>query len=339
MDTRLRRTALAALAVVAALVGSPPRSWAGEHYQVSKRIPLPGPVSYYDYLTYDEESGRLFVSHGDSVVVVDPEAGKVVATLDGFKKVHGIVVNGRRAFVTDGGADLVKAFELASWKEVGQAPAGKSPDAITFDPASRQVLAVNHTGGSLTMIDPATLKVSATVDFGGKGETAQADGKGTVWLNVEDRDQIARIDSRQKAVTARWPIAPCKTPTGLAFDAKNRRLFAGCEDNQMMVVVDADSGKVITNLPIGARVDATQYDPGTRRIFNSCGDGTLTVIQQESADKYTVLENVPTMKGAKTVALDRRKHRVFVSAKVPAQGAPAGLTPGTLVVLVVTPAP
>ena len=148
-----------------------------------------------------------------------------------------------------------------------------------------------------------------------------------------------KIDSRKQAVTARWSIAPCKTPTGLAFDARNRRLFAGCEGNKMMVVVDADSGKVITHLPIGARVDSTQYDPQTGNVFNSCGDGTLAIIHQDGPDRYSVLQTVETMKGAKTLGLDHLKHRVFLSAKVPAggTGSPPGAPPGSLVVLVVEP--
>jgi DNA-binding beta-propeller fold protein YncE len=159
--------------------------------------------------------------------------------------------------------------------------------------------------------------------------------EGTVWVNVEDKDEIVRIDSRKRAITARWSIAPCKTPTGLGFDAKNRRLFAACEENKMMVVVDADTGKVITHVPIGERVDGTEYDPGTGYVYSSCGDGTLTVIRQEAPDKYSVAQTVETMKGGRTLALDRRKHRVFVSAKVPA-GAPGGAgPPGSLVVLVV----
>jgi DNA-binding beta-propeller fold protein YncE len=321
-------------------LAAPSGSWAKDSpagYHVSKRIALPGTVSYYDYLTYDEGTRRLFVSHGDEVVVVDPESGQVTTRLTGFKKVHGIAVTANRAFVTDGGTNLVRAFDLKSWKLVGEAESGKNPDAITYDPASRLIVAVNHSGSSVTAIDPATVKVSATVDVGGKAESAQADGKGLVWVNVEDKNEIVQIDSRKKAVTARWSIAPCKTPTGLGFDPKNRRLFAGCEENKMMVVVDADNGKVITHLPIGDRVDGTHYDAKTGNIFNACGDGTLTVIHQDGPDQYSVLQNVETMKGAKTLSMDRLKNRVFLSAKAPAAagGGSGAAPPGSLVVLVV----
>jgi hypothetical protein len=338
---RTRKGLIPVIIILAALVFASGTASAKEEakagHRVAKRIPLPGDVSYYDFLTYHEPSGLLFVSHGDEVIVVDPDSGAVVARLPGFKKVHGIAVAGGRAFVTDGGADLVRAFDLRTWKLAGEVPTGKSPDAITYDPASKQILAINHTGGSVTAIDPAAAKATATIEFGGKGEVAQADGKGTVWVNVEDKNEIVRIDTHKKAVTARWSIAPCKTPTGLGFDAKNRRLFAGCEENKMMVVVDADTGKVITNLPIGERVDGTEYDPGTRNVYSSCADGTLTVIHQDSPDKYSVAQTVETMKGGKTLALDRRKHRVFVPAKIPAgaPAAPGAPPPGSLVVLVV----
>jgi DNA-binding beta-propeller fold protein YncE len=264
-------------------------------------------------------------------VVVDPESGKVVATLEGFKKVHGVAVVGQRAFVTDGTGNLVRGFDLKTWKPVGEVAAGNNPDAISYDPASRRLFAFNHSGGSATVIDPATVKSAGTIEVGGKVEEGQADGKGTVWVNVEDRNEIVRLDSRKQVVTARWAIGPCETPTGLGFDGANRRLFAGCEGNKMMVVVDADSGKVVTSVPIGDGVDGTDYDPGTGDVFSSCRDGTLTVVHQDGADKYHVAQTVQTLRTAKTLTLDRKKHRVFLSARAPQQaGAPA-----SLVVLVV----
>jgi DNA-binding beta-propeller fold protein YncE len=297
-------------------------------YHVARKISLPGPVSYYDFLTFDEGSKKLYVSHGEDVVVVDPEAGAVVAKLPGFKKVHGIAVAGGRAFVTDGGADKVRAFDVKTWQPAGEVATGKNPDPIMYDPASKQIISFNHSGGSVTFIDPATVKATGTIEFGGKVEVGRGDGKGTVFANIEDKNEIVRIDTRKKAVTAHWSIAPCQTPTGLAFDSKNRRLFAGCEDNKLLVVVDADSGKVLTSAPIGERVDGVEYDPQAGLVFASCAGGTLTVIRQESPDKYSVLQNVETAKGAKTLAYDASKRRVFVPAKAPS---------GSLEVLVVEP--
>jgi DNA-binding beta-propeller fold protein YncE len=326
MRTRHRVVVAVSLGVLA----SSPALRAKEpaRYHVSKQIPVPGNVSYFDFLTYDEATGRLYVSHGEEVVVLDPDSGEVIARLGGMKKVHGIALAAGKAFVTDGGSNLVKAFDTRTWKPVGEVETGKGPDAITYDPASKQILSANHGAGSVTAIDPAAVKVTGTMEFGGKAEVAQADGKGTAWVNVEDRNEIVRIDTKKKAVTAHWSIEPCKTPTGLGFDGKHRRLFAGCEESKTMVVVDADNGKVIAQLPIGDRVDGTEYDPGTGHIFNACADGTLTVIEQKAPDRYAVLQTLDTLKGGKTLALDRKKHRIFVSAKSPPPAA-------TLVVLVV----
>ncbi len=306
---------------------------AAPKYHLARQIAVPGELGYHDYLSLDDGGRRLYVSHENAVVVLDPGSGQVVTTLTGFKKVHGIVLAAGRAFVTDGGADRVRAFEVpegaGSWKSLGEATAGKNPDAITYDPASRHVFAFNHSGGSATVIDPATARTVATIDLGGgKVEAGQADGKGTVWVNVEDKNLIVRIDSRKNAVTGRWSIAPCQTPTGLGFDARHRRLFAGCEENGKMVVVDADSGKVITSVPIGDGVDGTEYDPATGNIFNACADGTLTVVHQDGPDRYSILQTVETMKGARTLAVDHAKNRVFLPARTPGK---------TLVVLVVEP--
>ena len=353
------------LLCAATLASAPAATWAKEpkakaSYHVARKIPLAGAVAYHDFLAFDEGARRLWVSHGDEVVVVDPDAGTTVTTLPGFKKVHGIAFAAGRAFVTDGTANLVRAFDAKTGKSVGEAETGKNPDPILYDPASRKIFAFNHSGGggcSATVIEPATVKVVTTIAFGnkdereGKAEVGRADGKGTVWVNVEDKNEIVRIDSRKMAVTAHWSIAPCQTPTGLGFDAKHRRLFAGCEENKMMVVVDADTGKVITNVPIGELVDGTEYDPKTGNVYASCSDGTLTIVHQDSADKYSVVQTVATMKSAKTLALDLRKGRVYLSAKVPGPvvpavpaahaapdaAPPAANAPATLEVIVVEP--
>jgi YVTN family beta-propeller protein len=265
--------------------------------------------------------------------------------LAGGKKIHGMVVANGRVFVTDGGADVVRVYDAKTQKLVGEVKAGKNPDAITYDPASKQVLAFNHSGGSVTAIDPDGLKVNATVEAPGALEMGRADGKGTVWVNVEDKSEIVRLDARKNTVTAHWPLKPCEAPTGLAFDPKTRRLFAGC-DNKLLVVVDADSGKVISSLPIGPGVDAVEFDPGTKTIFASCGGegGSLAVIKQESKDKYAVVTNVATQARAKTLALDPKTHRVFLSAASftppadpKAPKARPSMVPGSFSVLIVEP--
>jgi YVTN family beta-propeller protein len=306
-----------ALACLYAHTGQAKDEAAAPGYHQTKKVALPGAGTYFDYLFLDEDARRLYVSHGDAVDVLDADAVSVVGRLPGFKKVHGIAVAkpAGRVFVTDGETDQVRAFELPAGKLAGEITAGKDPDAIIYDPGSRQIIAMNNHGGSVSMIDPKTLKVTATLELGGAPEFGRADGKGTVWINLEDKSEIVRIDTRKKTVTAHWALAPCQEPTGLAFDAKHRRLFAGC-GNKLMAVVDADKGKVVTTVPIGPGVDATDFDPKTGNVFNSCGggDGQLVVVHQDGPDKYTVAETIPTQKRAKTLALDKKNHRVFLSA-------------------------
>jgi YVTN family beta-propeller protein len=211
--------------------------------------------------------------------------------------------------------NVVGVYDEKTGKSVGEVKAGENPDAVMYDPASKQIFAFNNHGGTATVIDPKTLKVTATIEIGGKLEFGRADGKGNVWVNAEDKSEIIHLDSKKRTVLARWKLAPCEEPTGLAFDEKHRRLFAGCNNN-MMVVVDADSGKVITTAPIGPGVDATAFDPATGDIFNSCGggDGSLVVVHQDGADKYSVAQTIATQKRAKTLAVDAKTHRVFVTA-------------------------
>jgi YVTN family beta-propeller protein len=311
----MKRALLLGLALLA--TGRAVAATPGAGYKLARKIPLEGAGSYWDYLFVDDGARRVYVSFGGEVIVVDADSGAVVTKLAAGKRVHGIAVAAPagRVFVTDGEAGAVAVFDAKTGEPAGQVKAGQNPDAILYDPASRQIFAFNHSGGTATVIDPATLKVTATVDVGGTLEFGRADGKGTVWVNVEDKSQVVRIDSRKRKVTGRWDLAPCQEPTGLALDARKRRLFVGC-GNSMMAVLDADKGQVITTVPIGPGVDATDFDPATGNIFNSCGggDGSLAVIHQDGPDKYSLVENVPTQRRAKTLAVDRRTHRIFISA-------------------------
>jgi DNA-binding beta-propeller fold protein YncE len=201
------------------------------------------------------------------------------------------------------------------------------------------VLAFNHSGKNATVIDAAAGKAVGTVELGGMPEVGRADGKGTVWVNLEDTSEVVRIDSKKMAVTARWKLAPCEEPTGLAYDGKNGRLFVGC-GNKMMAVLDATSGKVVTTVPIGPGVDGTEFDPATGLVFNSCGgdDGTLAVVKRSGPDKYVALESVATQPRAKTLAVDSKTHKVFLSAarfEAPPPGQKRGkMVPGSFAVLV-----
>ena len=319
----LRSLVMTSLACVIAAGAARAAPDAAGYHQV-KKIPITGQATYYDYLFVDEAARRLYVSFGGDVVIFDIDKDQPAGRLTGLQKVHGIAAGAGRLFVTDGALDIVRVFDGKTLAKVGEVKAGANPDAVLFDPATKQVFAFNNHGKSATVFDPGTLAVKATIELGGAAEFGRSDGKGTVWVNLEDKSEVVRIDAKKLTATAHWPLAPCQEPTGLALDGKNRRLFAGC-NNKLMAVMDADSGKVITTLPIGPGVDATAFDPATHDIFNSCGgdEGSLVVVHQDSADAYHVVETHPTQKRAKTLALDPRSHRVFLTAGTFAPTPPA----------------
>jgi YVTN family beta-propeller protein len=282
-------------------------------YSVIKKIPIAGNGSW-DYLSVDEAARRLYVSHGTQVEVVDIDSLAVVGSIPNTPGVHGIAIAPElgRGFVSNGKANTVTIFDLKTLKAIADVPTGEKPDGIIYDPATSRVFAFNGGGNSATAIDAATGKVAGTVDLGGGPEFAAADGKGWVFNNLEDESLLLKINSRELKVEQRWPTAPCSSPSSMAMDRANRRLFLGCR-SKVMAVVDADSGKVITTLPIGDHVDATAFDNEIKLIFNSNGEGTITVIHQDSPDKYTVVETVKTLPRAKTMALDPKTHRLFLS--------------------------
>jgi len=282
-------------------------------YSVIKKIPIAGTGSW-DYLTVDAAARRLYVSHGTQVEVLDIDSLTVVGSIPKTPGVHGIAIapESGRGFVSNGQAATVTIFDLKTLKPIADVPTGQKPDGIIYDPATSRVFAFNGGSNSATAIDAATGKVAGTVDLGGGPEFAAADGKGYVFDNLEDESLVLKINSRELKVEQRWPTAPCASPSSMAMDGANRRLFVGCR-SKVMAVVDADSGKVITTVPIGDHVDATAFDTETKLIFNSNGEGTITVIHQDSPDKYSVVETVKTAPRAKTMALDPKTHRLFLS--------------------------
>jgi YVTN family beta-propeller protein len=282
-------------------------------YQITKKIPIPGQGSW-DYLAVDEGARRLYVSHGTQVEVLDVDSGTVVGNIPNTPGVHGIAIAAElgRGFVSNGQASTVTIFDLKTLKRIAEVTTGKKPDAIIFDPATARVFAFNGESNSATAIDAATGKVAGTVDLGGGPEFASADGQGYVFDNLEDESLVLKINSRKLTVEQRWPTAPCAKPSSLAMDRENRRLFVGCR-SKVMAVMNADTGQVITTLPIGDHVDATAYDPETKLIFNSNGEGTVTVIHQDGPDRYSVVETVKTLPRAKTMALDPKTHQLFLS--------------------------
>ncbi len=281
-------------------------------YHVIKTYKLGGDGGW-DYLTLDSASRRLYISRATHVMVIDADSGKSVGDITDTPGVHGIALAPElgRGFVSNGREGTVSIFELDSLKPLGKIKAGDNPDAILYDPASKHVFAFNGKSHDATAIDAAKGAVLGTIKLDGKPEFAVSDGKGGVFVNIEDKNELTSLDPNKLEVKARWPMPGCDEPSGLAIDLKNRRLFAGC-GNKVMPIVDADSGKVVSTQPICEGVDATAFDADNGLAFASCGDGNLTVIRQDSADKYSVADTVPTKKGARTLALDSKTHQVFV---------------------------
>ncbi len=290
-------------------------AFAQSGYHQLKRIPI-GDEGGWDYLLADPASGRVYVSHATEVVIVDSKKGEVVGKITGLKGVHGIALAPEfgHGFISNGQGNSITVFDLKTLAKIGDdVPAGTNPDAIIYDAVSKRVFAFNGRSSNATVIDAEKGAVVETVQLEGKPESGVADGKGHVYVNIEDKAAIFDIDSRKLTVEHKWSIAPCEDPSGMAMDTKTRRIFSGCA-NQMVAVTNADTGKVVATPAIGAGVDATAFDPGTGFVFNSCGgDGTLSVIHEDSPDKYTEVERVKTQPGARTMTLDPKTHNVYLS--------------------------
>src|ERR1700675_3016423 len=295
------------------LVAAAALAAAGPGYKVVNTYKVGGEGGW-DYLTADAAARRLYISRATHVIVLDLDSGKSVGDIADTPGVHGIALAPElgRGFVSNGREGTVSIFDIKTLATSSKVKVGENPDAILYDPATKRVFTFNGRSKDSTAVDGATGKVLGTIKLDGKPEFAASDAKGEVFVNIEDKSEIQVIDPNKLEVTAKWPLAPCKEPSGLAMDRKNRRLFVGC-DNKMMAVVDADSGKVLATPAIGDGVDATAFDAETGLAFASCGgDGVLTVVKEDSKDKFSVAENVPTQKGARTLALDPKTHKVFV---------------------------
>ncbi|MGA2355430.1 MAG: YncE family protein [Terriglobales bacterium] len=286
---------------------------AADSFHIVKKIPIAGQGSW-DYLAVDEAARRLYVSHGTQVEVLDVDSGAIVGKIANTPGVHGIAIapESGRGFISDGQSSTVTIFDLKTLQTIAEVAVGKKPDAIIYDPATSRVFAFNGDSNSATAIQASDGKVAGTVDLGGGPEYAVADGAGYVYNNLEDSSVVLKINARTLKVEQRWPTAPCASPSSIAMDRPNRRLFIGCR-SKVMAVMNADTGQVITTLAIGDHVDATAFDASSRLIFNSNGEGTITVIHQHSPDKYSVVENVKTLPKAKTMALDPKTHQLFLS--------------------------
>jgi DNA-binding beta-propeller fold protein YncE len=283
-------------------------------YHVVKTITIGG-AGKWDYCIVDTAARRVYVSHGTHVVVLDADSNAVVGDIPDTLGVHGIALapDLGRGFISNGKANTVTIFDLKTLRPIGAVKSGGvNPDAIYYDAKSKRVFAFNGRSANAVAISAADGKVAGTIPVGGKPEFAVGDDQGHVYVNVEDKSELLEIDAQKLAVVHRWPLGGCKEPSGLAIDQKNRRLFSVC-GNKKMMVVDADSGKVVATPAIGEDPDAAGFDPDTQLVFSSNGEsGDLTVIHQDSADEYTVVENVPTKKYARTMAIDFKTHNIFL---------------------------
>jgi DNA-binding beta-propeller fold protein YncE len=287
-------------------------------YKVVKTWKLGGNGGW-DYLTVDSEGRRIFITRSDRVMVVDEGSGKLLTEIPDTPGVHGVALTPEfgRGFISDGGEDMVTIFDLKTLKSLNKVKVGTRPDAIVYDPFTKRIFTFNSRSHDTTAVDAAKGKVVGKIELGGKPEFAASDEKGTMFVNIEDTSELVAFDPQKLVVKSRWKLAGCEEPTGLAIDRKNRRLFAGCGGNKKMAIVDADSGKVIAMPDIGEGCDATAFDPDQKLAFASAGDGTITVIREDSPDKFSVAETVKTQDRARTMALDPKTHELFtVTAKV-----------------------
>ncbi len=302
---------------------------AQKQFKVADRVKLGGEGGW-DYLTYDADGQRLFITRGSHVMVVDAKTLKVSGDIPDLSGIHGVALAPElnRGFISNGGDDTVTVFDLETLKKLDSVKVGERPDAILYEPFSKRVFTFNARSHDSTAIDAASGRVVGSVALDGKPETPASDGKGKLYVNIEDKSQIAQVDVTKLAVLNTWSIAPCEEPSALAFDVEHHRLFAGC-GNKLMAVVDSDSGKVVTTVPIGEGVDAGAFNPRTQEVFMSCGEGVLTVIHEDSPDKYSVKQNLVTVKGARTMALDKDNNVAYlVTAQREDKPVPAGQRPG-----------
>jgi YVTN family beta-propeller protein len=310
MKSLLATAALAACLPVAAAPAAP------VHYAVQQRWDL-GPATHWDYTALDAQRGRLFVTRGDHVQVLDAATGKVVGEIAGTAGVHGVAIaqDLKLGFTSNGRADSVTVFDLDTLQVKRTLPVtGTGPDAILYDPATHKLYTFNGKSADVSVFDAATGKALATIAVGGTPEFAVSDGK-RVYLNIEDKGELVAIDAAADRVLARWPLAGCEAPSGLALDAAHGRLFSVCS-NRTMAVTDSATGKQVARVAIGGHPDAAFYDPASATVFSSNGEGTLSVVRQLDADHYAAADTVPTLKGARTMAFDPASRRVFLPTAV-----------------------
>jgi len=316
----------------------------GTTYKLVGRYPVPG-VGGFDYVMLDDSTRRLYVSHATQVDVVDADTGKVIGTIPDTPGVHGVAIAAafKHGFTSNGRENKVSMFDPTTLQLIKKIDVGKGPDGIYYDERTKRVFTNNHGTHDISAIDAATGDVVGTVKVEGDGEQAVIGADGLIYVNSEEAGEVVVFDPKSLEVKKRFPIGVAKVPTGLAYDAKTKRLFIGCRNEPKMVVMDAETGKVINNFPIGAGVDYAAFDPSTRLIFFSCGDGTLSIFHEKSADEYEDAGAVKTQRSAKTMAFDPKTKKIFLPAAEytetpatePGQRPTRTMKPGSFAVLVV----
>jgi DNA-binding beta-propeller fold protein YncE len=309
-------------------------------YRITHTYTLGGDGSW-DYVVPDPPSHRLFIARQTRVMVVDENDGKLLGEVTGINGAHGTAIAPAtgHGFATSGNDQSVVMFDLKTYKELGRIPAAEDADAIVFDPASNRVFTLNGDAHSSTVIDPVAGKLITNIALGGKPEYGASAGDGKIYANLTDTSEVVEIDAKTATVSKRWSTEPCKQPVSMALDTAHHRAFSGCRSG-VMAVSDYQTGKVVTTLPIGQGVDGAGYDPATSDAFASNADGTLTVIHQDSADKYHVVENIQTPQFSRNMGLDRTTHKIYVASArfdaAPAGGRGRGLmVAGSFAVLVI----
>ena len=298
-------------------------------YHFLKEIPVGGEGGW-DYLSIDAGGRRLYVTHGTKIVVLDIDKETVVGEIANTPGVHGFALapDLQRGFSSNGRENKANIVDLKTLSTLSKVDTGANPDAILYEPGQKEVYAFNGRGKSATVFEAASGKIAATIALSGQPEFAVADPKaGRVYSNIEDKSEVAVIDTKTHTVVNTWPISPGAEASGMAFDPEHHRLFLGCH-NKLMVMMDSATGKVVTTVPIGQGVDANAFDSGTQLAFSSNGDGTVTIAREESPEKLTVVQTLKTERGAKTMALDPKTHNIYLAAmKFETPPAAAGAPP------------
>jgi hypothetical protein len=289
----------------------------GAGYHLLKKIPLgaaPGGGEYFDYVTVDSDARRVYLSHGAEVKVVDADNFSVVGTISGLKRCHGVVVLPElgKGFITDGDAGKVVVFDLKSLKTTAEIKTAPDTDSLVYDPASKLIFTFNGDSKNATVIDPVKQTVVKTIDLDGGVEQSVADGKGMIYDNNEEKNDVAVIDTKTLTVKARWLVAPAGSPVAMDMDREHRRLFSSGRDPKFLILMDADSGKVLQSLPISSGVDANVFDPETGLVFVSTRAGKLHIFHEDSPDKLSEVETIDTEFGAKTMNIDPKTHNLFL---------------------------